>query len=129
MNKPHYKLLHWIDENYLDMLYLSENPNAMSIIENRIDEVYWRYLSLNTNPRAIELLLKKPLEIDWTNLSYNDSYEAIEILKRNPEKIDWNYFEQEFPPLYFKLCNPSHPIRFMVSCLPLKHLSIWAKRH
>ena len=38
------------------------------------------------------------------------------------EKIDWNYFEDEFSPLYSKTGNPSHPIRFMVGCLLLKHL-------
>ena len=38
------------------------------------------------------------------------------------EKIDWNYFEDEFSPLYSKVGNPSHPIRFMVGCLLLKHL-------
>ena len=38
------------------------------------------------------------------------------------EKIDWNYFEKEFSPLYYKVGNPSHPIRFMVGCLLLKHL-------
>lgn len=38
------------------------------------------------------------------------------------EKIDWNYFEEEFFPLYSKTGNPSHPIRFMVGCLLLKHL-------
>lgn len=38
------------------------------------------------------------------------------------EKIDWNYFEKEFSVLYSKTGNPSHPIRFMVGCLLLKHL-------
>ena len=38
------------------------------------------------------------------------------------EKIDWNYFEKEFSHLYSKVGNPSHPIRFMVGCLLLKHL-------
>ncbi len=38
------------------------------------------------------------------------------------EKIDWNYFEKEFSLLYSKIGNPSHPIRFMVGCLLLKHL-------
>src|SRR5690606_13250679 len=37
-------------------------------------------------------------------------------------KIDWSYFEKEFAPLYSKTGNPSHPIRFMVGCLLLKHL-------
>lgn len=38
------------------------------------------------------------------------------------EKIDWNYFEQEFSPLYSKVGNQSHSIRFMVGCSLLKHL-------
>lgn len=38
------------------------------------------------------------------------------------EKIDWNYFEKEFSPLYSKVGNTSHPIRFMMGCLLLKHL-------
>lgn len=38
------------------------------------------------------------------------------------EKIHWDYFEKEFSPLYSKVGNPSHPIRFMVGCLLLKHL-------
>lgn len=38
------------------------------------------------------------------------------------EKIDWDYFEKEFSLLYSKTGNPSHPIRFMVGCLLLKHL-------
>ncbi|MEZ4913611.1 MAG: IS5 family transposase [Chitinophagales bacterium] len=37
-------------------------------------------------------------------------------------KIDWNYFEESFSPLYGKTGNVSHPIRFMVGCLLLKHL-------
>jgi len=40
------------------------------------------------------------------------------------EKIDWNYFEKEFSPLYSKVGNSSHPIRFMVGSLLLKHLII-----
>ena len=38
------------------------------------------------------------------------------------EKIDWNYFENEFSQLYSKIGNVSHPIRFMVGCMLLKHL-------
>ena len=41
------------------------------------------------------------------------------------EKIDWNYFEKEFSPLYSKVGNPSHPIRFMVGCLLLKQKIIF----
>ena len=38
------------------------------------------------------------------------------------EKIDWTYFEKEFSVLFSKKGNSSHPIRFMVGCLLLKHL-------
>ena len=38
------------------------------------------------------------------------------------EKIGWEYFENEFSVLYSTCGNVSHPIRFMVGCLLLKHL-------
>lgn len=38
------------------------------------------------------------------------------------EKLDWSYFEKEFSVLYSDTGMPSHPIRFMVGCLLLKHL-------
>lgn len=48
----------------------------------------------------------------------DDKHELVLLEK----KMDWSYFEKEFSPLYSKVGNPSHLIRFMVGCLLLKHL-------
>ena len=58
--------------------------------------------------------LFRPMLVDFIN----HEHELVLL----SEKIDWNYFEKEFSPLYSKVGNPSHPIRFMVGCLLLKHL-------
>ena len=52
-------------------------------------------------------------------LDYIDNHHELVLLAN---KIDWKYFEKEFEPLYSKVGNASHPIRFMVGCLLLKHL-------
>ena len=52
-------------------------------------------------------------------LDYIDNHHELVLLAN---KIDWSYFEKEFAPLYSKVGNASHPIRFMVGCLLLKHL-------
>ena len=41
------------------------------------------------------------------------------ILRRKPNEV---VRRSQFSPLYSKVGNPSHPIRFMVGCLLLKHL-------
>lgn len=67
-----------------------------------------------------EKILKKQAELFRPMLAdFIDTKHELFLLS---EKIDWNYFEQEFSPLYSKVGNPSHPIRFMVGCLLLKHL-------
>ena len=64
---------------------------------------------LGKNPK-----LFRPMLVDFID----DKHELVLL----SEKIDWDYFEKEFSPLYSKTGNPSHPIRFMVGCLLLKHL-------
>ncbi|MCQ4142627.1 IS5 family transposase [Chryseobacterium sp. EO14] len=63
---------------------------------------------------------KKQPELFRPMLVYfiDDKHELVLL----SEKIDWNYFEQEFAPFYSHKGNSSHPIRFMVGCLLLKHL-------
>ena len=68
---------------------------------------------LGKNPKKQPELFR-PMLVDFID----DKHELVLL----SEKIDWNYFEKEFSPLYSKTGNPSHPIRFMVGCLLLKHL-------
>ncbi|MCZ2084331.1 MAG: IS5 family transposase [Flavobacteriales bacterium] len=62
---------------------------------------------------------KKPESFRPMLVDFIDHEHELVLLS---EKIDWNYFEKEFSPFYSKVGNPSHPIRFMVGCLLLKHL-------
>ena len=68
---------------------------------------------LGKNPKKLPELFR-PMLVDFID----DKHELVLL----SDKIDWNYFENEFSPLYSKVGNPSHPIRFMVGCLLLKHL-------
>ena len=64
---------------------------------------------LGKNPKKLPELFR-PMLVDFI-----DNEHELVLLS---DKIDWN----EFEPLYSKVGNPSHPIRFMVGCLLLKHL-------
>ena len=68
---------------------------------------------LGKNPQKLPELFR-PMLVDFI-----DNRHELVLLT---EKIDWDYFEKEFSPLYSKIGNSSHPIRFMVGCLLLKHL-------
>lgn len=68
---------------------------------------------LGKNPEKLPELFR-PMLVDFI-----DKKHELVLLS---EKIDWNYFENEFSSLYSHKGNPSHPIRFMVGCLLLKHL-------
>lgn len=68
---------------------------------------------LGKNPKKQPELFR-PMLVDFID----DKHELVLL----SEKIDGDYFEDEFSPLYSKTGNPSHPIRFMVGCLLLKHL-------
>jgi IS5 family transposase len=68
---------------------------------------------LGKNPKKLQELFR-PMLVDFID----DKHELVLL----SDKIDWNYFENEFSPLYSKVGNPSHPIRFMVGCLLLKYL-------
>jgi hypothetical protein len=67
--------------------WLSQNPNAIHLLEKNIDKICWNNLSRNTNPAAINLLEQNPDKIEWKGLSLNSS--AIKLLEQNPDKIDW----------------------------------------
>ena len=77
-----YILLPWIDESKLDWDFLSENPNAINLLEANMNKINWNNLSLN--PKAI-YILEENFESDgnmlnWCNLSYNIN--AINLLEK-----------------------------------------------
>ena len=97
-----YDLINWIPIKNLNWKYLSSNPNAIELLEEKIKiekrltkseynklnnkkKIDW--IALSSNPNAIELLQENPKNIDWEALSSNPS--AIELLKKNRKKIDW----------------------------------------
>ena len=51
------------------MAGLSQNPNAIHLLEKNIDKINWTYLSYN--PNAIHLLEKNIDKINWSRLSNN----------------------------------------------------------
>ena len=55
--------LHWILENRISWYLLSENPNAINLLEQNLDKIIWQYLS--GNPNAIHLLEQNLYKIDW----------------------------------------------------------------
>ena len=45
--KHHLKLRDWVDINKLNWVRLSENPNAIHLLERNIDKIEWDWLSRN----------------------------------------------------------------------------------
>ncbi len=80
-----YKLLDWIDISKINWNNLSENYNAISILEKNIDKVDWNNLSENYN--AISILEKNIDKVDWLWLSANIN--AIHILEKKVNKEKW----------------------------------------
>ena len=78
-------------ENNQDLICwysISKNSNAYDLIYDNIDKVSWTALCCNTNPKIIGILEQNISYIDWINLSANPS--AIHILEQYPHKINWN---------------------------------------
>jgi len=71
--------------NKIRWLFLSNNPNAIKILEENIDKIVWTALSNNLG--AIYLLEANPNRIDWEVLSGNPN--AINLLEANKDKINW----------------------------------------
>ena len=66
--KPFYNI---IDDGKVYWYYLSENPNAIHILEQNLDKVKWDCLSVN--PNAIHILEKHLDKVDrkWLSLNPN----------------------------------------------------------
>ena len=72
--------------NKINWAYLSNNQNAIKILEANQSKIVWGALS--NNPKAINILGKNQGKIDWEVLSGNP--EAIRLLKDNPQRIVWD---------------------------------------
>ena len=101
-------LLYWIDIKKLNWDNLSENPNAINLLNNNFDKINWNRLSKNTNPKIINLLEKKinldkklskieyelladNKKIDWYSLLLNPNIESFnKILRYNKTNLSWN---------------------------------------
>jgi hypothetical protein len=70
--------------NKINWWYLSENHNAIELIEKNQDKINWYWLSANSN--AIELLKNNQDKIDWNLLSFNPN-----IFTYDYEKIKSNF--------------------------------------
>jgi RimJ/RimL family protein N-acetyltransferase len=57
---------------------------------------------LSENPNAIHLLEKNLEKINWSCLSENPN--AIHLLEKNSRKIDWHYFSAN-PSIFIKKIN------------------------
>ena len=69
--KHHLKLRDWIDIDQISWMWLSENPNAIQLLEKNFDKIDWGWLS--RNPNAIHLLERNLDKINWKWLSKNPS--------------------------------------------------------
>ena len=90
VSKPIMKLLDWIDKDNISWNFLSQNPNAIYLLEQNKDKINWHNLS--ENPNAIHLLEQNKDKINWENLSSNPN--AIHLLEQNKDKINWDYLSE-----------------------------------
>jgi hypothetical protein len=93
-----YKLLDWIPIEKLDWSKLSENPNAIYLLEANKDKIDWTGLSSNPSPRAIHLLETNKDKIHWYGLSRNPN--AIHLLETNEDKIYWETLSRNPNAIY-----------------------------
>ena len=75
---------------------ISENPNAMFLLEDRRAKIHWDSLYKNPNPEIIRILEKKnPKKINWDILSMNPN--VITFLEKHLDKVNWSSLS----------CNPN----------------------
>ena len=96
--KPIYKLRDWIDSNKLDWKSLSENFNAIHLLELNPDKIDWDFLSKNPGEDAIKLLEQNHDKIDWYELSRNQS---IFKLDTNSMKLQIKDFAEDLAKACF----------------------------
>ena len=68
------------------MIYLSNNKNAIRLLEQNLENIDWTYLSKNEN--AINLLEKNKDKINWNELSANPSIFELDYEKMKENNQD-----------------------------------------
>jgi hypothetical protein len=71
----------------IDWWYLSQNPNAICLLEQNTNKIDWTWLSLQ--PNAINLLEQNIDKINWNYLSRNPN--AIHMLEKSMDKTMLTY--------------------------------------
>jgi len=82
------KFLNFVNQDKIHWKMLSENPNAIHLLEMNQDKINWMNLSRNSN--AIQLLEKNIDKINWPWLSSNpniftydnEQFEKLTILSK-----------------------------------------------
>ena len=110
---PKMKLLDWIDEDELDINGLSDNPNAIQLLETLTQDpeefkmIDW--YSLSGNPEAIHMLEANCDMIEWSFLSMNpNAMHMLEpVSQHDPEKIDWKWLSTNPNAIHMLEANPN----------------------
>ena len=79
-----YKLKYWINIKNIDWRILSQNPNAISLLEQNMDKIDWYHLSFN--PNAIHLLEKNSNKIYLLGLVSNPNLFELDYLAMSKER-------------------------------------------
>ena len=85
------RLKPWIDKSKVSFEWLSDNPNAVSLLEEPDNwfNINWNILS--GNPNAFHILDNYPDKINWFYLSGNTSHDVVQtFLEKNTDKIEWS---------------------------------------
>ena len=114
--KPIYKLKDWININQLNWNSLSENSNAIHLLEQNPDKINWFHLSENCNDDVIKLLEQNPDKINWFHLSRNRN--AIKLLEQNPDKINWENLSYNANAIHLLEQNPDKIEWVYLSTIP-----------
>ncbi len=108
MNFEHrWKLLDWIDKSNFDWNNLSQNPNAMYLVEKNLDKINLVYMYGNKSEWAVNLLSQNHTKIRWDWLSANPF--AIGLLKKNIDASKAGNAWPEGPSASSQGLHATHP--------------------
>ena len=92
-----------VNKHLINLSILCENPNALNIIKRNLLKIDWEKLS--SNPNAVDFLEKHYKKIKWPQLSSNPN--AIHLLEKNPKKIDYDLLSLNPNAIHLLEKNPT----------------------